>query len=97
MEPSVSSALLVYGPLGIMALVAFVVAIRLYRDREKERGEHRAEMKIMEDKLIAKSESWMEKYHELAKAMGAVLDSMAKRQAEQQQRDRDREHDRRPP
>lgn len=97
MDPAISSALLVYGPLGLFALVACLVAVRLYRDREKERGEHRAEMKVMEDRLIAKSESWMEKYHELAKSMNALLESMAKRYAEQQQlrddlrRDRDRD------
>ena len=80
METKIAAALLVYGPLGVVALVSMWVAVRLYRDREAERALHKQELKDFEQRYIGKAETWMEKYHELAKSLKDVLESISKRQ-----------------
>lgn len=44
MPLSVSNILIVYGPLGIMALVAMLFALKVYRDMAIQRTEHKAAM-----------------------------------------------------
>lgn len=79
MEPSITSALLVYGPLGIMTLVSMLVAAKLYRDRETERAAHRAELEKLQERHVTKAETWMGQYQELAKSLNTVLESISKR------------------
>jgi hypothetical protein len=89
-DTSISNAFLVYGPLGLIALVALLAAIRFYRDKEKaaethaeilaaERDRHAKEMRALEDRYITKAETWMEKNHELAASINQVLESISKR------------------
>jgi len=79
MEPGVASLLLVYGPLGIMTLLSMIVAVTLYRDGKAEQVRHKAEMDTMVERHVAKAETWMQQYNDLAKSMSAVLESMSKR------------------
>lgn len=81
MEPTlvVAKALLVYGPLGIFCVISLATSIKLYRDLQSERRTHAAEIHELQDRYIAKAETWMEKYHELAKSLNDVLESIAKR------------------
>jgi FtsZ-interacting cell division protein ZipA len=48
--PEISKILIVYGPLGILALLAIYVAIRLYRDREADRKAFASELKAEHEK-----------------------------------------------
>lgn len=84
--PEISKILIVYGPLGVLALLAIYVAIRLYRDREADRAKYAQDLKEEREKydelelrLISKSEAWMERYHELAQGMKQLLESVTKR------------------
>lgn len=84
--PEISKILIVYGPLGVLALLAIYVAIRLYRDREADRVKYELAMKeerekydALEERHITKSEGWMERYHELAQSMKQLLESVTKR------------------
>lgn len=90
METSISNAFLVYGPLGLVALVSLLATVRFYRDKEAaakehattlatERAKHAQEMRAMEDRYITKAETWMEKNHELASSINQVLESISKR------------------
>jgi len=75
----VTSALLVHGPFGIICALLIGVCWRLYRDREADRAAWTLKEKEWIDRIIVKAETWMVQYHELAKSMNAVLESMAKR------------------
>lgn len=88
MDDSVASALLVYGPLGLIAFLGLAAALKLYRDREVERAENKKAMEVLQERHIAKAETWMAKYQELQTSMNAVLESLTKRYAEKDQRDR---------
>jgi len=84
--PELSKILIVYGPLGVLALLAIYVAIRLYRDREADRvkfenalKEEREKYNELEERHINKAEGWMERYHELAQGMKQLLESVTKR------------------
>ena len=90
METSISNAFLVYGPLGLVALVSLLATVRFYRDKETaaknhaatlatERDAHAKEMRAMEERYIAKAETWMERHHELAASINQVLESISKR------------------
>lgn len=83
---TLSNVLIVYGPLGIGALVEGWVIARLYKDLKVERAERAAERKAheaeraaerkaWEDRYITKAETWMEKHAELQKATAAALES----------------------
>lgn len=74
-----SAKLVVWGPLGVLALVAITAAVKLYRDREKERKEHAQEMRTLEERYIAKAETWMEKYQDFSKATTQVVDAAMRR------------------
>lgn len=84
--PAWKQILVIYGPLGILALLACLVAINLYRDLKEERAarladatKHNAEMRAMEERYIAKTETQIEKYHELSKTLNQTLDSAFRR------------------
>ncbi len=90
MESSISNAFLVYGPLGLVALISLLAAVRFYRDKEAatkehaetlatERDQHTTEMRVMEERYFTKAETWMEKNHELAASINQVLESISKR------------------
>ncbi len=80
MDPvDLSASLTVYGPLGILALLATLSTWKLYRDRERERKKHREEMTAIEDKYISKAEDWMAKYAEFAKVATQVVDAAMRR------------------
>jgi hypothetical protein len=78
-ESSISNTFLYYGPLGLVALVSLLAAIRFYLDKEKAAKAHAEEMRAMEDRYITKAETWMEKNHELASSINQVLESISKR------------------
>lgn len=95
--PDLSSILVVYGPLGILSLLACLVAAKLYRDGKDEREVHtkalaalnekheeelataRADMAKLEERYIAKTETQIEKYHQLAESLNRVVESALKR------------------
>lgn len=89
--------LTVYGPLGILALLTILVAVKLYLDHrkdrvlwqvqlDKERAECEAErkelqdqMRLLEERYIAKADNNLEKYHALAESLNRVLDTATRR------------------
>lgn len=97
MNEAVTGKLVLYGPLGIMALVGLLAAIYLFRVLTSERKERAEEVKRLneenrklneehhralvewENRYVAKAETWMQQYHELAKSMNAVLESFTKK------------------
>ena len=79
MSESVSKLLIVYGPLGVMALVAMLIAVRLYRDLHTERKEHAEEMKTIQERYITKAETWMGKYQELYEKTIDLMEAVEKR------------------
>ena len=94
MEEVVTAKLVVYGPLGILALVGLVAAYWMFRIVTAERKAHAVEVQKLneenrkaliawEERYIAKAETWMQQYHELAKSMNAVLESLTKRRDNQ--------------
>ena len=94
MEEVVTAKLVVYGPLGILALVGLVAAVWMFRLVIAERKAHTVEVQKLneenrkaliawEERYIAKAETWMQQYHELAKSMNAVLESLTKRRDNQ--------------
>jgi hypothetical protein len=101
MNEVVTAKLVVYGPLGILALVGLTAAVWMFRLVISERKAHAEEVKALnevnrnlneenkkalvawEERYIAKAETWMQQYHELAKSMNAVLESFTKRRNNQ--------------
>ena len=79
MDVGLKEFLLTQGILGAVALILMWVVVRLYNEREKERGLHQAELKACEERYLSKAETWMEKYHELAKSLNTVLESITRR------------------
>lgn len=95
--PDLTSILVVYGPLGIAALVEGWVAAKLYRDAKEERAAHqeaitrinkehdaeldklRDQMTKLEDRYIVKTETQLEKYHQLGESLNKVVESALKR------------------
>ncbi len=75
----ISKALLVYGPLGIIALVSMYIAVRMYRDLIAERKSHAEDMHAFQDRYITKAESWMQQYYELQKRMTDLVEAMSMR------------------
>lgn len=88
MEQSVAQILIVYGPLGVMTLVAMLVSRKLYLDHEADRKKHAEEIEKLQERIVAKAETWMTKYHELANSLHIVLESMTKRYDSQERSDR---------
>ena len=86
----VSQVFLENGLLGAVLLVALWTAYRVYKDMRAIQEEHRedlkvirtdhqSEMKELQERYIAKAESWMAKYHDLAHAQTEVLEALEKR------------------
>lgn len=75
----IGSVLLVYGPLGVMAILGVLIAVKMYRDRETDRKRHDKEMRDQEQRHIAKADSWVERYHELAVSLKDALDAAIRR------------------
>lgn len=71
----IADGLLVYGPLGIISLVAMVTTLRLYRDLFVERDRNRAAEAALVERFVSKAESWTTRYHELAEAQVKSLES----------------------
>ena len=90
MEAEIAPKLLEYGLLGAITLGSLWVAAKMYkrgdsireetqqRLEEKDK-EHAAEMQALQERYITKSESWMQQYHEQARAQTEVLQSMERR------------------
>ena len=68
MDPgTLSGVLLVYGPLGLMALVSMLIAIKLYKDREADRVKHDEAIKALRAEMAEERErakADMEKFQE---------------------------------
>ena len=87
MDPvELSTTLKVYGPLGILALLTTFAAIKLYRDRDRdrqafeaERKEWDKEMRTLEERYVTKAETWMSKYAEFSQAATQVVDATIRR------------------
>lgn len=97
MESGIGEVLLQSGVLGVVTLVAFLVARKLYLDlakarhakdelHEKHKAEirqihedHKEEMKALEERYITKAETWMQQYHDLAKAGFEIADAQERR------------------
>lgn len=72
-------SLVVYGPLGVMAVVAMLVAGKLYLDLKAERKAHAKTISEWTERHVIKAESWMGKYFDLAQAINAVIESLERR------------------
>jgi hypothetical protein len=83
----VANAFLVYGPLGVVALLAIMFAIQKDRTLTKEREgflkkmeelqtQHAAETHALEERYVTKAETWMNKYHELATSQNATIGAL---------------------
>jgi Tfp pilus assembly protein PilN len=83
----IASAILVYGPLGVIAFLAIMVAVRKDMELTKERqafltkqeelmSKHQVELQSLEERFISKSETWMTKYHELATSQNATITAL---------------------
>ena len=72
-------SLVVYGPLGIMAAVASLVAAKLYLDLKAERKAHEKTTADWMERHVTKAETWMTRYNELSKSIGAVIESLERR------------------
>jgi hypothetical protein len=65
-----------YGLAGAVCLAMMLGTIKIYRDSAKDRERHARELHELEERYIAKSETWMLKYHELGQSMAAFQTSM---------------------
>lgn len=83
----IANAFLVYGPLGVVALLAIMFAIQKDRTLTKEREgflnkleetqtQHNAELHALEERYVTKAETWMNKYHELATSQNATIGAL---------------------
>lgn len=86
----VVGAFLEHGLLGIVTLIALWFAFKkdrevsdLHETHATRTAEavtlHAAEMKAMQERYIAKAETWMSKYHEMAESQNDVLISLERR------------------
>jgi hypothetical protein len=73
------AALEIYGPLGLMAAVAMFIAGKLYLDLKAERKAHTKTVTEWTERHVAKAESWMTRYAELADSLNSVLASLERR------------------
>lgn len=82
-----ADALLVYGPLGIICILALMSAIFKDRQLTAERSEflkkqdtvnaqHNVEMQALEERYITKAETWMAKYHDLATSQDSTIKAL---------------------
>jgi hypothetical protein len=78
MLDKIAAGLLVYGPLGIIALVSMLTTLRLYRDLSVERERNRAAENALVERFVAKAESWTTRYHELAEAQVVLMERVEK-------------------
>jgi hypothetical protein len=67
------------GVIGLVAVIALRWAMRMYQDMQKMQKAHQQAMEALRERLITKAETWMEKYHELAKAQNELLDAIERR------------------
>jgi len=86
----ISSQLFLHGPLGILCVVLLGACVYLYLNKDKREREyqaeirqlqeaHREELKVMMERHIAKSDSWNDKYSQMAGQFNAVVESLEKR------------------
>ena len=73
MLDKIAEGLLVYGPLGIIALVSMITTLRLYRDLTVERDRNRASEAALVERFVSKAESWTTRYHELAESLDTSI------------------------
>lgn len=57
--PDLSSVFIVYGPLGLMALVSILAAGKLYRDSRAERDKYDLALKVERDKCEAERQVYL--------------------------------------
>jgi len=67
-----------YGAFGITTLVALLMTMRMYRDREVERKQNREEMHALEERYITKADTWMKQYYELQSRMTDLVETLSK-------------------
>lgn len=83
----IANAILVYGPLGVIAFLAIIVAVQKDRELTKERNSflskqeelmanHQKEMQALEERYVTKAETWMNKYHELAMSQNSTIGAL---------------------
>lgn len=86
-ELKIASALLIYGPLGIMCLLFIIIAIRkdMQLTKERERHDktileltdkHKVEMHALEERYVTKAETWVAKHQELATSQDETIKSL---------------------
>jgi len=73
--PEISKILIVYGPLGLLALIAIYAAIRLYRDRENDRKEFAKALQADREKC---DKERIERQQEFDRALQAERDKSDK-------------------
>ena len=78
MLDKIAAGLLVYGPLGIIALVSMITTLRMYRDLATERERNRAAESALVERFVSKAESWTTRYHELAEAQVVLMERVEK-------------------
>lgn len=82
MPPEFFTQLIFYGPLGILAVAASAVAVRVYKDKKESDALHQKQYEALAERYIKYAEEHTQKYHELARSMNAVLDSIQRRAEE---------------
>lgn len=80
------TGLLIYGPLGIGWSITIAALIWVYRDLQKERAARAAdaeraaeEQAKLNERYIAKAETWMDKHKDLAESALEVVESAVKK------------------
>src|SRR5262245_32968798 len=80
--PEISKILIVYGPLGLIALIAIYATIRLYRDRENDRKEFAKALAAEREKC---DKERLERQEEFAQALQAEREKSDKERLERAQ------------
>lgn len=75
---SMGKVLLVYGPLGIMALAGLLFGIRKDKELKLARESFDKERTTWQERYVSKAEAWAEQYQDLARSINLVLESLSK-------------------
>lgn len=106
MDSEPISALISHGPIGIVCVILILACRKLYNDLARERTKHLTEQREVNERhtqeaqafterYINKTETLLQKYHDLANSTHGIINSLEKRieivrDAHKERRDRDR-------
>lgn len=82
-------ALIGYGALGIVAVVAITAAVRIYLDAKEERARNREAEAALADRMVAKAETYALKAMETNEALRQLVEKQEERlEREKMERER---------